>query len=182
MQRLVERLYEIGSVKFGRFILKSGKVSNYYIDLRILPSYPSVFLEVSNYMKKLIEDSGEKVDRICGIATGGLPLAVSVGIQMGLPILYTRKAKKYGTKNSVEGVIKNNDSIVIIDDVITTGKSKIEAKNLILNKAKEEGIKVSIPAVYVVVDREEGGKEFLEKNGLKLYSLIRKKHLNLIRI
>jgi uridine monophosphate synthetase len=208
---LIKKLYDIGAIKLGDFTLKSGKKSPYYIDLRILPSFPTVLKEVGEVMGKMIMNLPEKPTRLCGIPAAGLAIANAIAMQTGLPVVYTRKEpivykeltillrnlikenkcrsaeipgiekavriieewrglKTHGIARYVDGEIKNGDRIGIVDDLITTGESKIENAELVKLEAKRMNIKVDILGIYVLLDREEGGREFLEGKGLSLFS------------
>jgi len=208
---LVTKLYEIGAIKFGDFILKSGKKSPYYIDLRILPSYPRILVEVGKIIGEIIEASIDKPNRLCGIPMAGLAIANIVGVEIDTPVLYTRKEpiiyidlarkirnliqegkyrqeeiqgvekaintieelsglKTHGITTYADGIIQNGDRIGIVDDVITTADSKLEARNLIMLEAKRRNIKVSVTGVYVLIDREQGGKEALQQERIPLYA------------
>jgi uridine monophosphate synthetase len=210
---LVKKLYEIGSIKFGDFTLKSGKKSPYYIDLRILPSYPKILIEAGRATGEVIKGSNEKVNRLCGIPMAGLAIANMVGVEINIPVLYTRKEpviytdlikrirgfiqegkytqeeiqginrvintieelsglKTHGITRYVDGVMLDGDRIGIVDDLITTAESKLEARDLIMLEAERRNIKVSVTGVYVLVDREQGGKEALQEEGIQLHSVL----------
>lgn len=209
---LIKDLYDIGAIKFGEFTLKSGKKSPYYIDLRILPSYPQVLINVGKVMGGMIQSLQEKPTRLCGVPMAGLAIANMVGAETGIPVCYTRKEpivyrdlafqlqdsikegkykqnevpgveavirkveelsglKTHGIARYIDGEIKEGDKIGIVDDLITTADSKLEARDLIMLEAKRENIKVGIIGVYVLLDRQQGGKESLQKNGVPLYSV-----------
>ena len=99
---VAELLKRIGAVKFGEFVLSSGKKSNVYVDLRKLPSYPEAFREI---VWAMAERAGKiDFDLLCGVAVGGLPLATAVAYEMGKPLIYVRKERKeHGTKKIIEG-------------------------------------------------------------------------------
>lgn len=157
-------------VRFGDFKLASGKNSPIYVDLRILPSYPSAFDKITDAMADAIRKLKPTV--IAGAETAGIPLAAAVALKMKLPMVYVRKKpKEYGTRSMVEGVLKDTDKVVLIDDLITDGGSKLA----FINGIRGEGAKIS--DVFVVLDREQGGKELLMKNGIELHSLTTLKDL-----
>lgn len=162
---LAEKLYEIGAIKFGEFKLKSGKISPIYIDLRIIPSFPSVLDYVTDAYISVIEANRIEFNKIAGVPMSSIPLAAIVSYKLKAPLLYVRKEQKsYGTMKSVEGVIVKGELVLVIDDVATTGSSILEASQ----KLREAGAIVKDAAV--LIDRQEGARENLEKNNIKLYS------------
>ncbi|MBE0519773.1 orotate phosphoribosyltransferase [Candidatus Bathyarchaeota archaeon] len=163
-------LNKIGALKFGAFKLTSGKISPYYIDLRIIPSFPDVFQKICNLQAAFIkEEIGVKsFDRIAGIPIAGIPFASLIAYNLKKPFLYIRKGVRlHGRKRRIEGILTPGDRVLLIDDLITTGLSLTEAK-----KAIEAEGGVTTDAV-VLLDREEKGKEKLDKNGIKLHALLK---------
>jgi len=162
-------LHKIGAIKFGAFKLSSGRTSPYYIDLRIVPSFPEAFQRVCNsYVKLLEKDLGaENVDRIAGIPTAGIPFASVVAYHMKKPFIYIRpKMKLHGRERRIEGVLMPGNRVLLIDDLVTTGLSLRKAAKAI---RAEGGV---VADVLVMLDREEGGKERLMKDGMKLHYLL----------
>jgi len=160
-------LYRIGAIKFGSFRLTSGRLSPYYIDLRLIPSFPEAFHEISEVLVRFIKkDLGEGTfDRIAGIPTAGIPFASTIAYLMGKPFLYIRQAKKlHGRERRVEGILSPGDRVLLIDDLITTGSSLLKAAKAIV---AEGGI---VKDAVVLLDREEGGKENLYKEGISLHA------------
>ena len=162
-------LHKIGAMKFGTFKLTSGRISPYYIDLRIVPSFPDAFQRVCDlYVKLLEKDLGaENVDRIAGIPTAGMPFASAVSYLMKKPFIYIRpKVKFHGRERRIEGVLMPGDSVLLMDDLITTGLSLRKAAKAI--KAEGGVVKDAL----VMLDREEGGKQRLLKDGIRLHYLL----------
>lgn len=158
-------LHEIGAVKFGEFTLKSGIKSPIYIDLRLLISYPKVLKLISQAMIGMASDL--KFDVIAGIPYTALPIATTISVEMDWPMVYARKeVKDYGTKKKIEGVFKEGDTALIIDDLITTGGSKFET----VEPFEASGLRIT--DFLVLVDREQGGGHLLEEKGYKLHSVI----------
>ena len=162
-------LYEKKIIRFGDFTLASGKKSPYYIDLRLVPSYPIYYRKMIKGLQNIIaEDVGlENFHSLVSVPTGGLVVAASLAIEIVKPIIYVRKeAKEHGTGKAVEGVICHDMKLLMIEDVVTSGGSVINA----IKSIKEE--KMTVTDAYAVVDRMEGATEALEVEGVKLHSLL----------
>lgn len=163
-------LNKIGALKFGTFKLTSGRVSPYYIDFRIVPSFPDAFQRVCNLYVDLIEgDVGtDKFDRIAGIPTAGIPFSSLLAYHLKKPFLYIRPHMRlHGRERRVEGIMMPGDHILLIDDLITTGLSMRKAVEAI----RAEGGLVTDAAV--LIDREEGGKERLAGDNVRLHYLLK---------
>ncbi len=158
-------LYEIDGIKFGEFTLTSGKTSPYYVDLRVMPSHPNLFDKVTDVCADMIREEIKKdYFKIAGVPTAGLPIATLISQKLRLPLLYVRKGKKsHGREKGIEGKFQGGE-VILIDDVTTTGGSIKEAAETV----REEGGEVK--HAVVILDREEGAKEELEKNEIKLHS------------
>ncbi len=162
-------LHQKGIIKFGDFTLASGKKSSYYVDLRLVPSYPHKFREMVKYLEnEIVQDIGlAKFDSIVSVPTGGLVIASALAIETVKPLIYVRsKPKDYGTSKSVEGKIHDGMNVVMIDDVATTGGSVVNA----IKSLKE--VNISIKDAYVIVNRMEGAKEALSELGVKMHSIL----------
>jgi orotate phosphoribosyltransferase len=168
-QQLCKILYKIGALKFGTFKLTSGKISPYYIDLRIIPSFPDAFHNICSLYAELIRD-GVRVDnfqRIAGIPTAGLPFASVVAYNLNKPFVYTRPTqRKHGRERRVEGLLVSGDVVLPLDDLITSGKSLVKAISAI---RAEGGI---VNDAVVLINREEGGKEKLAKENVDLHYVL----------
>lgn len=165
-KKLVVSLYKIGAIKFGKFTFKSGIVSPNYVDHRVLISYPKLLKEVGKSYVRILNKI--KFDRMAGIPYAALPIVASVSFHNEKPWIYTRKEiKNYGTKKLIEGEYKKGERIVLIDDLITTGLSKIE----VLKPLEDEGLIVK--DIVVFVDREQGGREEVEAKGYRLHSVFK---------
>lgn len=164
-EQIALQLFEIGSIKFGEFTLKSGIKSPIYIDLRILVSYPKLLNQIAEAMIEMAKSIN--FDCIAGIPYTALPIATAVSIQSGWPMIYSRKeVKKYGTKKQVEGVFKEGQTVLVIDDLITTGESKFET----IEPFEASGLKINDFLIFL--DRLQGGKERVESKGYKMHSLM----------
>lgn len=161
-------LHQKGIIKFGDFTLASGKKSSYYVDLRLVPSYPHQFRTMVKYLQNNIAESAglNNFDALVSVPTGGLVIASALAIEIVKPLIYVRsKPKDYGTSKSVEGQIHEGMKVVMIDDVATTGGSVVNA----IKSLKEA--KITIEDAYVIVNRMEGADKALEELGVKLHSI-----------
>jgi len=162
-------LYEKRIIRFGDFTLASGKKSPYYIDLRLLPSFPHEYRKMIKGLQNLIaEDIGfESFHSLVSVPTGGLVVAASLATEIVKPLIYVRKqAKEHGTGKAVEGVTCQDMKLLMIEDVVTSGGSVINA----IKSIKEE--KMVVTDACAVVDRMEGATETLQAEGVKLHSLL----------
>ena len=163
-------LHQKGIIKFGEFTLASGQKSPYYVDLRLVPSYPHEFRTMVKHLQdKIMQDIGlEEFDAVVSVPTGGLIIGTALATQILKPLIYVRsKPKDYGTSKSVEGVVPNEGiSTVMIDDVATTGGSVANAI-----KALKDA-KVTVRHAYVIVDRMQGAQDALSEVGVKMHAIL----------
>ena len=156
--------YKLGIIKFGRFTLKSGIESPFYVDLRPLASDPKILKKLANYLLEMLPL--DNFDIICGVPYAALPMATAMSLESYIPLIIKRKeAKSYGTKKLIEGIYEKGQNCLLVEDVITSGKSLVET----IDEVENEGIKVS--DIVVVLDRQQGGKEKLEAKGYTVHSL-----------
>ena len=162
---LILDLARIGAVRFGTFTLKSGATSPIYIDLRLLASYPDVLARAATAYAGLLQ--GLNYQRIAAIPYAALPIGTAVSLQTGEPLIYPRKeTKAYGTRRAIEGVYESGERVVVLDDLITTGGSKIEA---IAPLAEAD---LTVKDIVVLIDRQGGGQEELARHGYALHSVL----------
>jgi uridine monophosphate synthetase len=155
-------LHKYGILQFGEFILKSSIKSPFYIDMRVLQSYPEAFHNITAIYAELLQDLPTGI-KLAGIPEAGISLATAVGYETNRPLIQPRaKVKEHGKGKLIEGDWKAGDKVAIIDDLITKGDSKIEA----IDQFKRCGLEIA--GFYLLLDREMGGKELVEKAGYKV--------------
>lgn len=168
--KMANILFKIDAVKFGVFKLSSGKASPYYIDLRVIPSFPDAFRKICDlYAAYITSQVGTKsFDRIAGVPVAGIIFASQVAYNLKKPFLYVRKGVRlHGRERRVEGVLFSGDRVLLVDDLMTTGLTLKKASDLV----RAEGGVVTDAVVFL--DREEGGQTQLEKNGIKVHALLK---------
>lgn len=163
--KLKKRLKELGAIRFGEFTLRSGKKSDYYVDLKRATCDPETLEMMAD---AVIEKIPEDTDRIAGLELGSVPIAAVVSVKTGIPMVIVRKEKKeYGTGKRIEGEIKDGERALIIEDTTTTGGQIIKAAGAL----RKAGAKVE--KVVVIVNREEGADEALKAENMELISVLR---------
>jgi len=161
-------LHQNGALKFGDFTLSSGKSSSYYVDLRLVSSFPHQFRKMVKNLQDLIsEEIGfDNFDSLASVPTGGLVIASALAMETVKPLIYVRtKPKEHGTTKSIEGKIHQGMKVLLIDDVATTGGSMINSIKLL----KEAGTVVT--DAYVILNRLEGAEKILDSEGVKIHQL-----------
>jgi orotate phosphoribosyltransferase len=163
-------LFKLDAIKFGVFKLSSGKASPYYVDLRVIPSFPDAFREICDFSAQYISSKIEakNFDRIAGVPLTGIIFASQVAYNLKKPFLYVRKGVRlHGRERRVEGVLVSGDRVLLIDDLATTGLTLKRAAEAV----RAEGGVVTDAVVFL--DREEGGAGQLEKSGIKLHPVLK---------
>lgn len=163
LQSLAEGLVKAGALQFGTFTLSDGRDSPYYVNLRGIPSYPGLYKLVVDSMTELTSKV-PRLDAFCSVPITGLTIAAPLAIAKGKPLLYTTE-RKQGAGRALEGEVRPDWKVMVIDDLATTGKTVLAAAKAV----EQEGGEVKHAAV--VLDRLEGAREGLSKQGIALHSL-----------
>ena len=165
LSSLADGLLEAGCIKFGEFTLKSGLKSPIYIDLRYIISFPKLLEQIGAAYLPLL--STLHFSRIAGLPYAAIPIATAISLAGKYPMIYPRKeVKTYGTKAEIEGEYHAGETVLVIDDLATTGGSKFEAIE------KLTGVGLVVKDVVVLVDRQSGAKESLEQAGYNLHAVL----------
>ncbi len=168
MKDIADALKGCGAVKFGDFTLASGRKSKYYVDIKKASMNPELLKLIASRISEILKLYSIKADYVGGVALGGVPIAVSVSLETGLPLLMIRKeAKDYGTKGQIVGDVVPGTEVVLVEDVTTTGGSVIKA----VQALRDEGL--NIHYVITVTDREEGASGALSSVDVELIPLAR---------
>jgi orotate phosphoribosyltransferase len=162
-------LNKIGALQFGAFKLTSGKISPYYIDLRIVPSFPDAFQKITDFYVDFIrnEIGVKNFERVVGIPVAGIPFTSLIACNLRKPFLYIRRGVRlHGRQRRIEGVLAPGDRVLLVDDLVTSGLSLRKAGKAIV---AEGGV---VTDAVVLLDRQEGGKQNLSRDGIKLHALL----------
>lgn len=168
MKQISLSLIRNNALRIGDYVLHSGKKSPYYVDLRQSISNPIAMDWIGNSLARMVinEIGKAKVDKIMGVPTAGVPFATLVSQKLAIPMLYYRKERKeHGVRKKIEGDMERNDRIVMIDDLITTGQSIIDAAEA----ARDQGGIVS--ELVVLLDREQGGQDYIRNCNIEPHVL-----------
>jgi len=166
---IAKSLWETGAIKVAvdkPFKMTSGKLSPFYIDCRILISYPLLRNTITAYAQWLLSEEKVSCDCIAGGETAGIPFAAWLAEKMNLPFVYVRKKPKgHGLTSQVEGKVESGRAILLYEDLITDGLSKIN----FINGIRNAGCRVE--HCLVVLDRLQGGENKLAEENVRLHAL-----------
>ena len=167
---LAKRIADVSLLR-GEFTLRSGRKSNYYLDKYRFETQPDVLAALGKLFAAYVTD---ETDRIAGAELGAVPLATAAGMASGKPIVFIRNQKKdYGTAKQVEGLLNPGETVLIVEDVLTTGGQVLEAAKTL----QDLGAKVE--RIVAVIDRLEGARDNIEKAGFVFESLFTTKDLGI---
>ncbi len=152
-KELIRLLKECGAIQFGQFVLTSGVISEYYIDIKKASTNPNILKKIAKSMAEYTEG----YDLLAGMELGAVPLVVALSLETNIPYVIIRKEKReHGTGKQIEGADVKGKRVLVIEDVTTSGGSVVKTINIIREK---KGI---VDEVLAVVDRESGAEEKLQ--------------------
>lgn len=164
-QDLILQLFDLGCIIFGDHVQASGAVFPYYIDLRVIISKPQIFHQILSAYAEILETL--EFDRIAGIPYGSLPTATGLSLRLHRPMIYPRKeVKAHGTQRVIEGFYQPGEKVVVVDDILISGKSAMQGAE----KLQVSGLKVE--DIVVFIDHEKGVKDRLRENGYRGHSVL----------
>jgi len=159
---LIGALRNADAVQFGEIELSHGGTSEYYSDKYRFETDPNCLSQGARSFGARLDD-----EKLAGVALGAVPLVAVTSVETGVPYLVVRKTQKeYGTGNRIEGTFEAGESVVLLEDVATTGTSALDA----VRALREADL--TVERVLVVVDREEGARETLAEAGVELDALV----------
>ncbi|MEF8879324.1 MAG: orotate phosphoribosyltransferase [Candidatus Thermoplasmatota archaeon] len=162
-EKLIELLKDCGAIKFGRFVLTSGAVSDYYIDIKKASTKPKVLKTIAEEMAEYAEG----YDVLAGMELGAVPLLSALSLETGIPYTIVRKQKReHGTQKQIEGEEVRNKKVLIVEDVTTSGGSVATTLKILREQ------KAMVDEVIVVVDRESGAEEKLHELDVNFIPLL----------
>lgn len=163
---IINRLYEIDPILFDEHQLSSGALSPIYVDLKKIISFPCLLDDLAQDLVVMMLDL--EMDVILGVPRAAERIAILVSNKTDIPMIaYREKAKEYGTRKKIEGVYQEGQVCLLIEDVVTTAASVLRAAYSL----EREGLKVR--DILSIVDREEGGRENIEKAGYNPHSMFK---------
>ena len=164
-QALILQLFDIGCLLFGEYVQASGATFSYYIDLRKIISNPQIFNRVLAAYGDIVQKL--EFDRIAGIPYGALPTATGLAMNLQRPMIFPRKeVKAHGTRRLIEGEFYPGEKVVVIDDILISGKSVTEGA------AKLKSAGLEIEDIVVFIDHEGGVKSRLAQEGYRAHSVL----------
>ncbi|MHA2026807.1 MAG: orotate phosphoribosyltransferase [Candidatus Thorarchaeota archaeon] len=166
--------------------LHSGLWSPFYIQLRILSSFPTTLEKVGRALGILIKEEAPHINKLVGIAFAGIPIATAMSLSTGIPACHTRKIVgvrnetelqeaigKYGQHSLLEGEVQEGDTICLVDDLVTGMESKLVARGQVIAELEKRGISdYTVDDIAVIVDRNQGAAQRASELKINLHSLI----------
>ncbi|NHK29818.1 MAG: orotate phosphoribosyltransferase [Asgard group archaeon] len=171
--QIITTLKKTGALKFGDFTLASGAKSKYYIDLRILPNFPKEFEILVDIALDYIKQNITDIEGIVAIPLAAMPFGTLLAYKLNKPFYILRKEpKKHGLKKMIEGELKPGQKILLVDDLISSGFSKVFA----INALRDED--ADVKNLFVFIDRTPDGlAEFEKEQSIKVHYLLNAKDL-----
>ena len=167
---LAKRIKEVAYLE-GDFLLRSGRRSKYYLDKYLFETQPEILAELG---QRLADRVGAHIDRIAGAELGAVSLAAAASIASQKPFVIVRNKKKdYGTSKPIEGLLNPGESVLLVEDVVTSGGQLLEAAKTL----EQAGAKIE--RIVAVIDRGEGGRENIENAGYSFESILNKADLGI---
>ena len=168
------------------WILHSGLWSPFYIQLRLLSSFPTTLENVGQALGTLVKEEAPHINRLVGIAFAGIPIATAMSLSSSIPTCHTRKIlgvkteqelrkviSKYGQHTLLEGIVDDGDAICLVDDLVTGMESKLVARSQVIAELENRGISdYTIDDIAVVIDRQQGARQRANELKINLHSLI----------
>jgi orotate phosphoribosyltransferase len=160
---LIQQLKACGAIKFGRFVLTSGAISDYYIDIKKASTDPKILKSIAKQMSSYVNG----YEMLAGMELGAVPLVVALALETGIPYVIIRKEKReHGTGKQIEGGEVTGKSVLIVEDVTTSGGSVVKTIHILRENNAE------VDRVLAVVDRESGAREILQKLEVEFIPLV----------
>lgn len=161
--KLIQLLQDCQAIQYGRFVLTSGAVSNYYIDIKKASTNPQVLHEIAHAFTPLTKG----YDLIAGMELGAVPLVVAVALETKIPYVIIRKEKReHGTSKQIEGEDVQGKKVLLIEDVTTSGGSIVKSIHILRDN------KAIVDKALCVVDRDSGAKEKVEQLNVTFDALL----------
>ncbi len=162
---LILQLFDLGCVLFGSYVQASGATLPYYIDLRQIISNPQIFHKALDAYARILQEL--HFDRIAGIPYGSLPTATGLALRLNRPMIFPRKeVKAHGTRRLVEGTFQPGETVVVVDDILITGKSVLEG----VEKLESTGLVVR--DIVVLIDHGQGVRERVAQKGYRVHAAL----------
>lgn len=164
---LAKAIHAIAHLK-GNFTLRSGRTTTEYFDKYQFEADPALLGRIADELAGLVPPETEV---LAGLEMGGIPVVTILAQRLGLPTAFVRKmAKPYGTVRLAEGAAVAGRRVLIVEDVVTSGGQ------ISLSAADLRDLGAIVNKALCVIDRGEGGQEFLKASGIDLLSLLRREH------
>lgn len=164
-ESLIVSLHDLGAIHFGDFVLRTGEHSPIYVDVQALVSRPPTLRRVARMMQSLAKEI--KFDRLAAIPPGGLAIAMAYSLTVDLPLIYPRHVNaRSASGRYIAGNYKAGETLLLIDDVLAHGSTKLETINLM------ETVRLHVKDVMVLLDRGLGGRADLEERGYRVHTVL----------